>query len=535
MRFEERGVGDTEGRILAHSVRTPDGMLRKGHVLGAGDVAALGRAGHLRVAVAELEAGDLGEDAAASMAARGLASRHLPATDAATGRANLRAARPGLLLVNRLRIDQLNRVDEAITLATPPPFAAVEAGKVAATVKIVTFGVPEGVVGDWLGIARRRPPAIRLKPFRPRRIALVQTRGPRDGVLDKAVRTIGARLRPLRCGLGAELRCAHDAGEIAAALRRLDGFEIVLVLGASATVDRRDVVPRALEMAGGSVERLGMPVDPGHLTMVGRLGGGTVLGLPGSARSPRLHGFDWLLQRLVAGVPVTPDDIGGMGVGGLLKDIPGRPAPRDPAVPHRRGAPRVAAVLLAAGQSRRMGRLNKMLADVDGEAMVARTARTLLSSRAGPVIVVVGHEADRVRAALAGLDVRIVHNPDYGEGISSSLRAGVNAVPEEAMAAVMALGDMPRVSASDIDALIEAFDPDGGATICVPTHGGKRGNPVLWGRRYFQEISACAGDAGARHLVGENVDQVAEVERPDPGVLLDFDTPEALGRAGGPG
>lgn len=535
MRFEERGVRDTEGRILAHSIRTRGGTLRKGHVLGPGDVAELERAGHRRVAVAELERGDLDENAAASLVAQGLASRHLSATGATTGRANLRAARSGLLQINRLRIDQLNRVDEAITLATPLPFAAIEAGKVAATVKIVTFGVPEGVVNDWLGIARRRPPAIRLRPFRPRRIALVQTLGPRSEVLDKTVHTLGARLRPLHCALGAERRCAHAAGEIASALRELDGFEIVLVLGASATVDRRDTVPRAVEMAGGSVERLGMPVDPGHLTLVGRLGDGTVLGLPGSARSPRLHGFDWLLQRLVAGVPITPDGISGMGVGGLLKDIPGRPVPRDPAAPHRRGAPQVAAVLLAAGQSRRMGRLNKMLADVDGETMIARAARTLLASRASPVIVVVGHEADRVRAALAGLDVHIVHNPDYGEGISASLRTGVAAIPEEAMAAVIALGDMPRVTAADVDALVEAFNPEGGATICVPTHDGKRGNPVLWGRRYFREISACAGDTGARHLVGQNIDQVAEVARPGPGVLLDFDTPEALGRAGARG
>ncbi len=384
MEFGEQDVRNAAGKILVHSVRLRDGVLRKGHVLGPADVLRLERAGRRTVAVAGLEAGDLPEDEAAGKIAESLSSRGLAATEATTGRANLRAEKAGLLLVNRGRIDRLNGIDEAVTLATVAPFAALEVGKIAATVKIVPFGVSSDVVRRWLEIAGRRPAALRLKPFRPRLVALVQTLGPKETVLDKTRRVMEERLRPLRCGLAAERRCAHAAGDIAAALRELGDFDIVLVLGASAIADRRDVVPRAVELAGGAVERLGMPVDPGHLTLLARVGTATVLGLPGSARSPRLHGSDWILQRLVAGVAVGPDDVRRMGVGGLLKELPGRPAPRDPLVPHRAGPPRVAALRLAAGQSRRMGRANKMLAEIDGEAMVVRTARAPAGSPGRP-------------------------------------------------------------------------------------------------------------------------------------------------------
>ena len=532
MEFGETDPADALGAVLAHTVRLGDGVIRKGRVLDSADIARLEAAGHRRVTVARPGPGDLGENEAARMAAIGLESRGLVASDAATGRANLRARASGLLLVNPRRVDQLNRVHEAITLATAAPWSLLEHGKIAATVKIITFGVPERIVGDWLDIARRRPPAVRFKRFRPRKVALVQTSvpGQKEAVLDKARRTTEARLKPLGSVLAEERRCAHTAADIAAHLAELaeGGCHVALVLGASAIADRLDVVPRAVALAGGTVEHLGMPVDPGHLTLFASLGRMSVLGLPGSARSPRPHGFDRILQRFAAGLRVRPDDIAQMGVGGLLKEIPGRPMPRDPGLAHRGGERRIAGIILAAGQSRRMGRVNKMLAEIDGEPMIVHAARAMLASRASPVIVVLGHEIDRARHALRGMDVRLVHNPGFADGLSTSLRAGLRAVPREAAGAVVALGDMPRVAAADIDALIDAFEPDEDATICVPTHDGKRGNPVLWARRYFLEMAAVSGDVGARSLIGENADQVLEVPRGNPGVLLDLDTPDAL-------
>ena len=240
--------------------------------------------------------------------------------------------------------------------------------------------------------------------------------------------------------------------------------ELILVLGASATVDRRDVVPAAIERVGGTVEHFGMPVDPGNLTLLARLGDVPVIGLPGSARSPRIHGFDWLLRRIMADVAVGRDHIMSMGAGGLLKEITQRPLPRVEASPrmpgHESHAPRVAAVVLAAGQSRRMGSTNKLLSEIDGTPMVAHVVAAVGASHAGQVIVVTGHQAEAVRDALAGHRVQFVHNPEFDIGLSTSLAVGLAALPGDIDGAVVCLGDMPKIGPALIDRLIDAFDPD---------------------------------------------------------------------------
>jgi molybdenum cofactor cytidylyltransferase len=534
MKFGKVPLDDAAGGILAHSVRIEDGTLRKGAVLDADDIARLRTAGLDGVTVARLEAGDLSENEAAARIAARLVSDGMTASSGNTGRANLRAEAAGIVEIDVDGINAMNAVDEAITIATVRPFEAVSAGQVAATVKVITFGVAGAMVDKCLDIAGKTPP-LRLAPFQDCRVGLIQTTLPglKPGLLEKASESTATRLSELGVALDSERHCAHDAAAVADAVRAMaaEGCYITLILGASAIVDRRDIVPSAIESAGGTVEHLGLPVDPGHLMLLAHLGNMRILGIPGSARSPRLHGFDWVLQRLVAGLDVSPDDLVKMGVGGLLKEIHGRPMPRE----QEEGgtdddAPRIGALLLAAGQSRRMARVNKLLAEVDGAPMVVHAAKALLASRAAPVVVVLGHQPEKVLEALDGLDVIAVHNPDFGQGLSTSLRAGISALPDEIDGAVVALGDMPGVSPADIDALIDAFDPYNGRAICVPVHDGKRGNPVLWSRRFFGDMGSVSGDVGARHLIGENADQMFEVPRDNPGVLIDLDTPEALAR-----
>ena len=259
-----------------------------------------------------------------------------------------------------------------------------------------------------------------------------------------------------------------------------------------------------------------------------------LVGLPGSARSPRLHGSDWIIQRLVTGMAITVEDIRNMGVGGLLKEIPSRPMPRTEASPPRAEAteapPQVAAIVLAAGQSQRMGRQNKLLAEIDGTAMVAHTVDAILASTVESVTVVLGHEADRVRDSLSSRNVTFVENPDYAEGLSASLKRGLASLPPGTDAALICLGDMPRISAAEIEYLIASYAPNQGHVICVPTHNGKRGNPVLIGRRFFAEVQDIAGDVGARTLIGFYPDLVIEVEMENDAILLDIDTPEALAK-----
>ena len=438
-------------------------------------------------------------------------------------------------------MDALNQSDEAVTVATLAPFDLVEPRQMAATVKIIPFSVPHSVLNECLAVARSGDePLLRVAPLRPRQVGLVQTHasGTKESILDKTKEAVDARLAAFDCPPARELRCGHNEPEIAHAVADLrgSGCEIVLVSGASAIVDRRDVVPAGIVAAGGTVEHFGMPVDPGNLILLARLGQTPVLGLPGCARSPKLNGFDWVLQRLIADVPVAPRDIMRMGAGGLLMEIALRPLPRAAAVerpaPAAPRAPKIAAIDLAAGQSRRMGPKNKLLLPIDGAAMVRHAAGSVLASAARPVIAVTGHEADRVMAALAGLDVKCVHNAEYAAGLSTSLHRGLAAVPADADGVVVCLGDMPRVAPAVIDKLIAAFNPLEGRAICVPTWHGKRGNPVLFAARFAAEIQEIAGDVGARYLLGEYPELVCEVEidgiDAQGGIFMDVDTPEAL-------
>jgi molybdenum cofactor cytidylyltransferase len=393
--------------------------------------------------------------------------------------------------------------------------------------------VSRAIAERCAAIAAEGGPLLRIAAFRPRQFGLAQTRlpGTKESVLDKTVESLNGRLATLGCPPVIERRCAHDEGELAEAIEALrrEGADIVLASGASAITDRRDVVPASLERVGGRVEHFGMPVDPGNLLLLGRLDGAPFLGLPGCVRSPKLNGFDWVLQRLVADVAVTRKDIMRLGAGGLLKEIPSRPQPRAgaPAAVVQR-APKIGALILAAGRSTRMGAANKLLAEVSGTPMVARAVDAALASRAAPVVVVTGHDAERLRAAIGARKVRFVHNPDYAAGMSTSLQRGLAAFGAELDGVVVCLADMPRVSAATLDRLIAAFNPVEGRAICLPTWNGKRGNPVLWARRFFPEMAEIRGDVGARHLIGEHADLVCEVAMPDDAVLVDIDTPDAL-------
>lgn len=179
-----------------------------------------------------------------------------------------------------------------------------------------------------------------------------------------------------------------------------------------------------------------------------------------------------------------------------------------------------------------MGGPNKLLATVGGKPLARIVAEAALASKASGVTVVTGHRADDVKAALDGLDMRFVHNPDHLQGLSTSLRAGVESLPADVDGAIILLADMPGIEAKTIDRLIDAFDPDQGALLVVPTFEGKRGNPVVWSSRFFPALASVHGDTGGRHLIGENAESVVEVEI-GPAAALDVDTPEALAAIGG--
>ena len=238
-----------------------------------------------------------------------------------------------------------------------------------------------------------------------------------------------------------------------------------------------------------------------------------------------------MLQRLNAGLPVGRAEIMRMGVGGLIRS-PLEPEDEEegeiesvPAVPA--GTPNIAALVLAAGQSSRMGGANKLLAEVDGVPMALRAVNAALASKAASVTVVLGHEGEKVEALLAGRRIDIVRNAEFAQGLSSSLRAGIAALPAEAEAVMVLLADMPRISAVQVDRLIDAFDAKQPA-IVVPQWKGKRGNPILWPREFFAPMQALGGDQGARGLLEAHAGRIRYIGMDDDAIHADVDTPNGL-------
>jgi len=527
MKFGAVAAEDAVGATAVHTIRQGGLVLKKGTPIGDAEAAALKAAGIKDIVVARLEPGDVSEDVAAAEIAKAVAGEGVHVDRAFTGRANLFARHSGVLVVDKAAVDRLNRVDEAITFATLPAFKPVVAGEMIATVKIIPFAVP-GTARD-AAVAGITAPLIRIAPYRIRNVGVVSTLLPglAAKVIDKTLKITAERLTPAGATIIAERRVPHECAALARALDDVlkAGAELVIVFGASAIADRRDVIPAALEDVGGRVEHFGMPVDPGNLLMIGAVGARAVIGAPGCARSPKENGFDWVLMRLLAGLPVPRDDITGFGVGGLLMEIVTRPQPREEPLHAGRA---VAAVVLGAGRSSRMGGPNKLLAEIGGRPLIRIVVEQVLASKARPVIVVTGHERERVEAALQGLPVKLVHNPDFAEGLGTSLKAGIAALPADVDGVIVCLGDMPQVDAGLIDRLIDALDPDKGALAAVPTIDGKRGNPVVWSRRFFPDLMAVEGDVGARHLIGRYAEAVAEVPVSGAAALIDVDTPEAL-------
>jgi molybdenum cofactor cytidylyltransferase len=540
MKFGPVPVKDATGAVLAHSARLPGRVVKKGTPLTAEDIAAFEAAGISTVTALRLDPKDVSEDDAAAEIAATLGGAHIRIADAFTGRANLFAETAGLLIFDRAALDKLNLVDEAVTVATLPPFEPVEAGQMVATVKIIPFAVPRGILDATLAVASGGKPLLSIAPFAAKKIGLILTRlpGMKESILDKTVDTARARVEAYGSTITHVERTAHDPNEVVAAIKRTQatGVDIVLIFGASAVVDRNDVLPASVVTAGGAVHHFGMPVDPGNLLFIGELDEKPVVGMPGCARSPKLNGFDWVLWRLLADLEVTKRDIMLMGSGGLLVEIAERGLKREPKPKKEKSAksngPRIAALILAAGASSRMGS-NKLIEDVAGTPMVARVAQSVAASKAKPITVVTGNQPDAVKTALNGVAANFVHNPDFAQGLSTSLKAGIAALAPQIKngdidGVLVCLGDMPLVGPRTIDKLIAAFNPLEGRAIVVPVHDGKRGNPVLWGAQYLDEMTRLSGDQGARKLLDAHADDVVEVPIDDESILFDVDTPDKL-------
>ena len=537
MKFGPAPLRECEGAILAHAVYLPDGRLRKGIRLEAADIARLAAAGVDTITAARLEPGDLDEDSAADRLAAALAPGGLRLSPAATGRVNIYAQGRGLVRFDRLRLKRLNRVDEGITLACVQHNQLLEDGDMIATLKIIPYSLPKTTVDAAIAEAGGVP-VFSFHQLQTRPFALIQTHveGMKKALLTATEKVTKQRLDQLGCALVDSRIVAHDAASIAAAIAdsRRHGAEVILICGASAISDRRDVVPMAVEAAGGQVDRLGLPADPGNLLMMARLDGLPVIGVPGCARSARLNGFDWVLQLVLAGIEIDDDEIADMAIGGLLTEIASRPLPRKMVERRPQGKVVIGGVLLAAGSSRRMGEVNKLLVDIDGEPLVRRAARAMLEGGIKDPVVVTGHQRERIVAALAGLPVTFAHNAEFASGQAGSVAVGIRALPEALSGVLIALGDMPFISPELVAEMIRDHSGlgDHEARISFPVHEGRRGNPVLWGRGFFEALSHLRGDMGGRGVLSENPAAVNSIGWHDDSIHRDIDTPLDLARSG---
>lgn len=336
MKFGPVPLQAAAGLILGHNIAGLDGRraLRKGRTLSALDLAQLTALGRSTVYVAEMAADDVAEDAAGRRVAAAVAGSNLRCSGAASGRVNLAASVRGVLRVDASRLLQVNALP-GITVATLASHSPVQARQLAATVKIVPFAVPDALVRACEEVAAAQP-LLWLDAIPARRAAIILS-----GSAPASARIIAdfePALRGRLEALGATVNGVHfvaledEGGEaaLAAMLRQqLDaGCEIILLAGETAIMDRADIAPRAVERAGGSIACFGVPVDPGNLLMLAYVGSVPVLGAPGCARSRKANIVDWVLPRLLAGDRITQAELAALGHGGLLEEIPERPAPR---------------------------------------------------------------------------------------------------------------------------------------------------------------------------------------------------------------
>ncbi|MDH4413260.1 MAG: molybdopterin-binding/glycosyltransferase family 2 protein [Rhizobium sp.] len=543
MKFGPVKTEEAEGAILAHSQPLASGKLPKGHLLQQADITRLAEAGITTVIACRLEPGDLAEDEAADILSSAIALQGLSRSPASTGRVNFYATENGLFLANKTLVDRFNGVNPAITLACLADRRDVRVGDLVATIKIIPLAVSGASIETAAAILREGA-AFQVAAYLAHRVHLIATQLPslKSSVMDKTARVLEARLASSQSHIFSEDRVAHRAEAVAeaikAALAEPKGEagqpSLVIVFGASAVADADDVIPSAIRLAGGVVDQVGLPVDPGNLLVLGHVGAIQVIGAPGCARSPKENGFDWVLNRILAGHPPERAEMTGWGVGGLLMEIPSRPLPRLAATADADPAA-LGLVVLAAGRASRMGEdgRHKLLAEFESEPLVRRSVRQALEADIGPVTVITGHRSAEVAAALAGLGAELVENPDFASGMASSLKTGLTAVEMKGLPGLMVLlADMPNVSSADIVALARAYAKSGGKAIVRAVSDGQRGNPVILPAATFEALKTLEGDIGARPVIESAGLAVIDVEI-GPAARLDVDTPEAILAAGG--
>ena len=538
MRFLELPVAGTLQCYLAHSCRIGQRRVAKGTQIDAHLIEQLQTADIHTITVAQLDAADVHEDAAAQELALALSGTHVAASTARTGRVNLHADTEGLFLYSRDMLLALNAVDERITCATLDENRWVTKGRMLATIKIIPYAVPREQLEKVLGIVNNACQRLSVHAARPKTVALIQTRLPslKESVLDKTFEVTRQRLQQRGSLLLLERRCEHTTQALGTTIEEVmqHAPDYLMIAGASAISDRADVIPQSIENAGGSVQRFGIPIDPGNLLLLAEIDGTSIIGAPGCARSPKDNGLDRVLDRLVCELPVHNEWLNSLSIGGLLDEDVTRPALRREVSPVRTSDAQmqIGALVLAAGHAQK-GASKKQPLSIkspldawQGTPIVKHVFRQLDQTAFERVVVVTGQNDSEI-AALSSQDTsqntsqharKLINNPDWEKGLGYSIAAGVKQLLD-CDAVMVFLGNTPPASRSTVEQLQQYYLAHPTTRMLVPTYEGKTGNPVLISNVFFDSLLALRGDSGARFIQRCYPDSVQYLAVDDPLVI----------------
>lgn len=526
MKFEWRNIASSEGWSLAHSITAAGKKWPKDTILTEKDIKTLSGLDIDNVQVFMLEPDDINENDAAKAAADHICGKGLKVVSVGRGRANLVATADGLFIPDKA-IDAINLIDDAFSAASLPAHTHVQANQLVATVKLVPYAIPKKLLS---GLAANDAPTAQVHAYNKLKAATIITG---SNLPNKIRRTLEHRLDRLNGNIENYEIVAHTQLAVTKAISELAHLDIdlILILGVSAISDHRDVIPAGLEAANGEIIKLGMPTDPGNLLMLGKLQGKYVIGLPGCARSPALNGLDFVLERIAAGIPLDHQSITLMGTGGLLKETPERHIPRSP-VNKASDSTSIAPIVLAAGKASRAQGISKLLSKINDRSVLETTITNIAKNTKSTINVVTGHNAPALNDILGRLNVTIVHNAEYADGMGASLAVGVTNLTNEPTFAMICLADMPFIRPDTYEKLNLAAQCSHEGAILIPTFNGKRGHPVLWHQQHFKELSALNADIGGKQIMQDNQEYIVEVPVEDAGILIDLDTPEMLKQFG---
>ena len=515
MKIFEKSIQKTFGYLLMHSVFLKDGRIRKGKIIDQDDIRMMEKSNISKVYVGEFEEGDISENSASSLIAKAIAKSQFSISPTLSGKTNITSTADGLIEIDEEKVTKLNSLSPNIAVSTLNNHDVVYRGDHIISIKIISYVISSSDLKKIINFLKKNK-IIKLKNFTSMRFGVIYTtaKNEKRSLVEKTKKSIKSRISDYNSTIMHESVIPHDYGSLKAKIEQLIESDIncILLFLSTSITDVNDIVPSVINNLGGAVKSFGMPVDPGNLTLSGKINEVDIIAAAGSARSDTLNGLDWHLNCIHANIAVTQAMVNSLGVGGLLKDI-------DFAVKRKRVSKtidtkksNIAAVVLCAGESKRMGSKNKLLLKVEGKTLIKNYIDNISKSNVSEIVIVTGHQSSEIEKELDGYDLKFIYNEKYREGMSTSLNTGINSLSKNINAAIICLPDMPMIGIYEINKLIEYYNPKIGHEICVATYNDQRGNPVLWDKKYFKKLMQITGDKGGRYLLPKFLDKSVEVK-----------------------